>query len=87
MKDYHQIYEFIKKWSKSERFENSPMKRDFPDYTEIITKSTIASFKRKGFDCIDCHSSVTGESIFFDSNLNILTDEQTETLFRKTLDF
>ena len=75
MIDYDKVYKFLKERYIYSRFEGSPDKKDFPNYTELVTKSTIDSLEKYGIAYISHFESNSGRVIQFDADLNILNPD------------
>lgn len=83
MKNYTEVYDFLKSLYKPSRFEESAHCKDFPDYPEIITKGVMTELTENGYSLVTRHSSKTGEEVWFDANLSMLDDKSARDLMMK----
>lgn len=71
--EYHAaVYEFIRRHYRHDRFEGSPHRPVFTDYPNTVVASTIEQIEQCGYGCISQFESASGQSIFFDANLDII---------------
>lgn len=70
------VYDFLKKHYKPSRFEESPDCKDFPNCCKEIAQDCFDSLLKNGYSCISRYETKTGEDMFFDSELNIISDEK-----------
>lgn len=68
MPTYDELYAFLKKAYKHERFEGRN-DRDYPDYSHIVTRGRMNALSAQGYDVISRHESATGQMFIFDANL------------------
>lgn len=66
------VYEFIRRHYRHDRFEGSPHRHDFPDMANTIIDSYLEDIERHGYGCISQFENSSGETIFFNSNLEII---------------
>lgn len=71
MPNYDDLYNFLKRWYKHDRFEGRN-DGDFKDYSHIVTRGRVDSLERFGTDLISRHESVTGSAIRFNRNLEVI---------------
>mgnify|MGYP001578868860 CR=1 FL=1 len=71
MTTYDELYAFLKARYKPSRFEERN-DRDYPDYAHCVARGRMAGLARRGYDLISRHESRSGESVVFDTDLNIL---------------
>lgn len=82
--DYDAVYLFIRDHYLNSRFEGSPMRREYPNYPNLVVRSTIEQIGATGRGFISMYESRTGRVIIFDAALNILnTDEPPAQIQRK----
>lgn len=68
---YNDLYNFLKKWYKHERFE-ARNEGDYKDYSHIVTRGRMQRLEQFGTDLISRHESVTGSAIRYNCNLEII---------------
>lgn len=78
MKNYDELYAFLKARYKPSRFEGRN-DRDYPDYSHIVARHRMEDLERQGYDIISHHESVSGEMVIFDGELQILDTPPWET--------
>lgn len=73
MPSFDQMYAFLKQWYKHDRFEGR--NGDWcPNYSSIVTQSGLDHITKYGYGCISRHESVTGQAIFFNKQLQDITN-------------
>ena len=78
-------YLFIREHYKHSRFEGRNDATWGRDYSYRIAQSGLDSLSKYGYGLISQHESKTGEAVYYDRNLNILTDEQIKAALRGEL--
>jgi hypothetical protein len=78
-------YLFIREHYKHSRFEGRNDATWGRDYSYRIAQSGLDSLSKYGYGLISQHESKTGEAVYYDLNLNILTDEQIKAALRGEL--
>lgn len=69
MPTYDELYAFIKRWYKHERFEARNEGTWCPDYSRRIVISYMEDLLKQGNGLISCHESVTGQALWFNRSL------------------
>jgi hypothetical protein len=80
-----QLYAFLRQHYKNERFEDRNNSKWEPNYSQLVTHSTMESLKLHGYSCVSRYESATGKAIFFDRSLGILDHETTLRALRGEL--
>lgn len=70
MPTYDDLYVFLKRSYKHERFEGRN-DRDYPEYSRTVTEHRLADLE-KGYDVISRHESATGQMFVFNQQLQEL---------------
>ncbi|HBQ8830777.1 TPA: hypothetical protein MDU36_002448 [Klebsiella pneumoniae] len=78
-------YLFIREHYKHSRFEGRNDATWGRDYSYRIAQSGLDSLSKYGYGLISQHESKTGEAVYYDRNLNILTDEHIKAALRGEL--
>ena len=76
MTTFDEMYAFLKKHYLYSRFEGSGHCRDFPDYPQLVTQSSLEQLSVTGRGFISKFESANGQCIIFDEHLNILDSYQ-----------
>ena len=83
--EYHAaVYEFIRRHYRHDRFEGSPNRSAFPDYPNTVVDSTIEQIETRGYGCISKLENVSGQTVFFDQNLEIIPLETWRAMVSRT---
>lgn len=75
-------YLFIRELYKHSRFEGRNDAIWGRDYSYRIAQSRLDSLEKHGYDLISQHESKTGDAVYYDRNLNILTSDQIKEALR-----
>lgn len=74
-KNFESVYGFLRENYLHSRFEGSGHCKDFPDYPERVTQSTIEQLSETGVGYISKFESRTGTTIIFDKHLNVINKD------------
>ncbi|MBM7228370.1 hypothetical protein JTY90_27585 [Klebsiella michiganensis] len=78
-------YLFIREHYKHARFEGRNDATWGRDYSYRIAQSGLDSLEKYGYGVISQHESKTGEAVFYDQKLNILSGDQIKAAIREKL--
>lgn len=78
-------YLFIREHYKHTRFEGRNDATWGRDYSYRIAQSGLDSLEKYGYGVISQHESKTGEAVFYDQKLNILSGDQIKAAIREKL--
>ena len=67
------VYRFLRKWYKAERFHLRDGNGWPKDYSRRIAESAFADLERYGKSVISKHESANGKTIWFDADLHIMS--------------
>lgn len=69
MPAYDDLYAFLKRQYKHERFEGRNGEPGWADYSHVVTRGRMADLEARGWDLISHHESASGTMIVFDRSL------------------
>ena len=73
---FEEMYAFLREYYLYSRFEGSPHRKDYPNYPQLVTQSSLDRLSQTGGCCISQYDSRTGRVIFFDAYLTILNPDE-----------